>query len=368
MTNDFKKPVSQRVELFQQFYRRANPRPLLGFFRGHEYPIPRYDAARSLPEKRSLTPDDFPVEPYLDDCERLFAGHEECGGDFMWSAAAFWGIPWVEAALGCEIFADHSTGSLYSRPPAGFSGPDSLPDFDRDAPWIRKTLEFLDKMALKSQGRWPLATTRMRGISDLLSALYGGTDFVFAMLEKPDEVQAVCEKLTDFWIEYGKLQLQHIPSFHGGIGSFYYYAWAPERTIWYQEDAVALLSPKLFHKFIEPCGRKIVETFSSCIMHQHSTGYVPVDAYLSMKFSALEMHFDEGGPSAEALHPTYLKILSQSPLIIWGKIPENDLDWILRKLPPEGLAVIQVVTSPEEANALWEKYIVEGARLNEEAC
>lgn len=350
------KSIAERVEQFKGYYQRKNTSPLLGFFTGSEYPLYRYEAARSLPEKRPLRPEDFPVDPYLEDCERLFAAHEDCGGDFLWSATQFWGIPWLEAALGCPIFADHSTGSIYSKPPENFAGADSIPDFDLNAPWIRKTVEFITKMAEKSQGRWPLATTRMRGISDLLSALYGGTNAIFAMLEKADEVQAVCAKLTKFWIEYGKLQLEHIPLFHGGVGSFFYYLWAPQGTVWHQEDAAALLSPKLFGQFIEPCDRAIANAFSSCIMHQHSTGYVPVDAYLTMHFTALEMHIDEGGPAAEELYKTHLKILGKTPLIIWGHIPKQDLDWIFQKLPPEGLAVITTVSSPDEAKAMWDNY------------
>ena len=357
MINDFKKPIEERVELFKHYYKRANTRPLLGFFRGSEYPLHRYEAAKSLAENRPLAPDDFPIGLYLNDCYRLFAEHEECGGDFIWSATPFWGIPWLEAALGCPIFADHSSGSIHSVPPANFVGPDSLPKFDLKNPWVEKLVEFLAKMVERSHGRWPLATTRMRGISDLLSALYGGTEIVFAMLEQQDEISAVCEKLTDFWIEYGKVQLEHIPLFHGGVGSFYYYLWAPEGTVWHQEDAAALLSPKLYRQFIEPCDRRITETFSSSIMHQHSTGYVPLDAYLSMNFSALELHIDEGGPSAEELYDTHRKILAQKPLIIWGDIPEQDLDWIFQKLPAEGLAVITVVESAAHAQKIWARYL-----------
>ena len=39
------------------------------------------------------------------------------------------------------------------------------------------------------------------------------------------------------------MQIERIPDFHGGVGSFYYNAWAPKGTIWHQEDAAALLSP-----------------------------------------------------------------------------------------------------------------------------
>ncbi len=44
------------------------------------------------------------------------------------------------------------------------------------------------------------------------------------------------------------------------------------------------------------------------------------------------------------------------PLIIWGDIPTADLDWLFAKLPPQGLAIITVVNTPEQARELWSKY------------
>ena len=123
-------PIEERVARFRRFYQRANERPLLGFFVGSDYPLRRYRASEALPSDRPLAPEDFTVAPYLDDCDRLFDLHEACGGDFIWSASAFWGIPWLEAALGCPIFADHATGSIHAQRPPHFADPESLPAFD----------------------------------------------------------------------------------------------------------------------------------------------------------------------------------------------------------------------------------------------
>jgi len=349
--------IDDRVARFRAFYGRANERPLLGFFVGSDFPLLRYRASDALPEGRPLTPDDFPVEPYLDDCDRLFDLHEACGGDFIWSASAFWGIPWLEAAIGCPILADHSTGSIRSEPPPGYRGPDDIPAFDPSTPWMSKAVEFIDRMSERSAGRWPIGTTRMRGIADLLSALYGPAEFIYAMMDKPAEVKAVCARLTDFWIAFGRLQLDHIPLFHGGVGSFYYNLWAPAGTVWHQEDAAALLSAELYDEFIREHDQRIAESFAGCIMHQHPTAFVPTDFYLDMPFTALELHIDEGGPDAEALYPAHTKILQRKPLVIWGNIRERDMEWILRKLPHEGLAIITVVGGPEAAARVWARWM-----------
>ncbi|MCX6985001.1 MAG: hypothetical protein NT118_09680 [Lentisphaerae bacterium] len=352
------KGVEERVELFKSFLRRDNTRPLLGFFRGSEYPLFRYPFSNSLPEKSPLRPEDFNVKAFVDDCETLFIGHEECGGDFIFSASAFWGIPWLEAALGCPIFADHLTGSIYSEPPPDFK-PNALPEFSTSNPWMLLMAEMLEALSKKSAGRFPLATTRMRGVSDLLSALYGGDGFVFAMIEKPDEIKRVSGQLTDFFIQCGKMQLSLIPDFHGGTGSFYYHIWMPKGSVWHQEDATALLSPALYEEFIEPCDRRIVKSFDHVVMHQHSTGFVPTEKYIDMGMSVLELHIDTGGPSAEALYERHLAILKRKPLLIWGDIPEKDLDWLFTRLPAKGLALITVVKNPEQAEKHWRKYVGE---------
>jgi len=351
-------PIEQRVDRFRAYYACRNDRPLLGFFVGSEFPLHRYPASRSLPTGRPLTPEDFPVAGYLRDCEDLFERHEACGGDFIFSASAFWGIPWLEAALGCPILADHETGSIHSEPPPRFRGPADLPEFDPASPWMAKAVEFLDAMASASGGRWPLATTRMRGIADLLAALYGQPEFIFAMMEKPEEVHAVADRLTAFWIAFGRLQLEHIPLFHGGVGSFYYHMWAPAGTVWHQEDAAALLSPDLYAQFIQPYDERIVAAFDGCIMHQHPTRFVPTDFYLKMDFTALELHVDESGPRAEQLYETHMKILDHGkPLLIWGHLSQADLDWIFTRLPSRGLAVMTVVEDPSQAKAIWERYM-----------
>jgi hypothetical protein len=177
------------------------------------------------------------------------------------------------------------------------------------------------------------------------------------MLEEPEKMKTLCDKLTDYFIKCAKLQLTHIPDFHGGIGSFFYNMWCNSEIVWHQEDAAAILSPELYSEFIEPCDIRITQSFQHIAMHQHSTGFVPTEKYIAMGMDILEMHIDSGGPSAEELYDRHVEILEQKPLLIWGIIQEKDLDWIFSKLPAEGLAVITLVESPEQAHLLWNKYM-----------
>lgn len=348
-------PLDDRIANMDAWFHRKNTRPLLGFYLDSQYPLHRYGGSgKHLPDGR-VRPEDVVVEDYLDDCDRLYGLYEEAGGDLIWSAAPFFGLPWVEASLGCGVIADHKTGSTRSEPPAYFKQSAFVPRFDERNPWVEKLDEFFLRLKRHSEGRYPVGVTLMRGISDLLSALYGGEELLYRMTDSPDEVKAVAADLADYWVAFGRHMLERLELFHGGTGAFFYSAWCPGRTIWMQEDAAALLSPDLYGKFILGPDRKILQSFENTVVHFHPARFIPVDSFLEGGVGAVEIHIDRGGPRAADLASQYRKVLESKPLLIWGDLNANDLEFIMGSFPHKGLAVNIVVSSPEEAEAVWDR-------------
>jgi len=336
-----------RLDGFQDFYRRRNERALLGIIHGSEYPLHRYPASAKLPESRPLTPDDLDLPGYLRDGDALWQRHEATGDDTFWSASIFWGVPWVEAVIGCPLRVNHRTGSIHTEVPPGFDGAASLPKVDDSNPWMRALRHHARRLGEHAAGRYPLATTRMRGISDLLAALYGGQELIFAMMEKPDEVRATADRLGEIWIQVARAQLEAYPLFEGGHGAYLYNLWTPAGTAFYQDDSVALLSPDLFEEFILPVAKKIASELP-CLMHLHPTGFLPWQRWLELPFVAVELHIDHGGPSAKKLEPIHRAILERKPLVVWGELGDEDLADVLR-LPPGGLLVSVLARDPARA-------------------
>ncbi|MFH0921764.1 MAG: hypothetical protein V1913_15555 [Fibrobacterota bacterium] len=349
-------PLSQRLERLTAWFHRENDRPLLGFYLGPQYPLHLFQGChRNLPDG-VIKPENVVVADYLDDYERLYQCYENTGGDLVWANTPFFGLPWVEAALGCTVIADHQTGSTRSEPPAEFAEHPVVPEFSADNPWVKKMLEFIPALQEHSHGRYPVGVTLMRGISDLLSALYGGDKFVMRMFDNPDEVQAAAGRLTDFWIAFGKCMLDRVPLFHGGTGAFFYSVWCPGKTIWLQEDASALLSPDLYERFIFPCDQRIARAFEHSVIHLHPARFMPVDFLLESDINVIEIHVDKGGPSARQLFDTHLKVLARKPLMVWGDLTADDFDFIMGHLPPKGLLVNTAVDSSDQAQVYWDKF------------
>lgn len=176
------------------------------------------------------------------------------------------------------------------------------------------------------------------------------------MTEK-DEITKYLDKITPFYIEVMKDQLQHIPSLHSGMGSFYYYNWTPLHTVWHQENSVMLLSPAIYKNLFYPFDKKIYSCFKNNICHFHSVGgYAPYDEILNLHPLCIEMHSDYGGPSAQDLFKVHKEILSKSSLLILGDFIDADLDWIYKNLLPAGFFLSVCVKSIAEAKAIWKKY------------
>jgi hypothetical protein len=357
-------PPEERIERTKAFYAMRNTEgPLLGFFTDTYYPLKRYRTEPHLPGGRYQARD-LVVSNFLDQYERLYSEYEALGGELFWSAAAFWGVPWLEAIAGCAVFADHDTGSSRSRPPERPPLAEDIPEPSLDDPWVVKAREFLVALRHRAgssapeqhSGRFPLATTLMRGIADLMAALYGSPAFIYRLLDSPAESLRVAERIVRLWIGFAKSQLELIPPYHGGVGSFYYNLWMPGRGVWLQEDAAAVLSPDLFERFVLPGLATITEHFDSSIIHLHPSEFIPVDFLIQTDLTAIELHIDYGGPRAEELYPYYRKIQSRKPLVIWGDLTREDLAFVARALDSQALALIPVVKNKREAEAIWKSF------------
>ena len=121
--------------------------------------------------------------------------------------------------MGMDIYANNKTGSLYAALPKDYDTTQSF-RFDRNNPWAILCRDFLTELKKESGGDFPLATTRMRGVSDLLSALYPGHKLIYEMIDNPDIIHRLAGEINNLIIDFANFQLELIPEFHGGTGSF----------------------------------------------------------------------------------------------------------------------------------------------------
>ncbi|MFQ3619931.1 MAG: hypothetical protein SNJ78_03190 [Spirochaetales bacterium] len=331
--------IPERLNLHRFFWEGKDlPYPLAAFRLAKDFFFSRhFKAAEPLlkPGKR-IIPQMLLVEEYLPDYLRMFQEVEQTGQDAFWTAEPFTGIPWMEAILGCEIYAGEE--SFTSKPwVQDFQQVDTL-SLNRDNTWLKKYLEYTTKLCALSEGRFPVGMPIMRGPSDMVGALMGQTEMVYALEDDPQRMQSCLAKVTYIFLQVQRLQQSLIPSFHGGTALGFYHVWCPGPSIWYQDDLSALLSPELYRTFLLPTSRKICEGYPYTAVHLHPTSFFLLPDLLTItELKAVEVNKDVGGPSVKEMMKELKTILECKRLILWGDLTLEDLEEIKKSLPCRGL-------------------------------
>ncbi len=334
-------------------------RPLVGFRIGDYLFANKFQAALPLlQEGEKIQPELLRVDRFIDDYERMYHESLEIGQDAFWTASPFTAMPWMEAILGCEIRA--SAASMTSEPwMPDLKEIDQVVLDEENNPWFAKYVEFVDKLTHNSHGRYPVGQPIMRGTSDMIGALRGQTNFVFDLVDHPEKIKQLGQKITDIFLKVIQIHREHTTSFHGGYAMGFYHLWCPGPCLWFQEDLAALISPALYRKYIYDLNRKICQGYEYSLCHIHPTSFFILDDLLQMEaLKTIEINKDIGGPSIKAMLPEFKKVLQKKRLVIWGDLDYDDLDVILQELPYEGLYLHIVAATVAEAKHLMQ-YIKE---------
>lgn len=348
--------VQEIIEIHKNFWARKPTDTPLNNYRIAEdfFFASHYEGMRDLlvPGKE-IFPDMLNVDRLLGDYERHFQENLQTNQQAFWTAEPHTGIPWMEGILGCSIIA--SDKSFVSKPTGVMAEDIGEIKFDPQNEWYLKYIEFATKLTKFSDGRFPVAQPILRGPSDMTGALLGQGEMLYAILRDKDKVKSIFEQVTDVFLEVIKGQYQAIDSFHDGYSVGFFQVWAPGKTVWFQEDLTAILSPALYKELLMGCAEKICQNYPYTAFHLHPTSFFIVDDLLKVDgLRAIEVNKDVGGPSIKEMMGVLKKIIDKKCLIIWGDLDEDDIDCIKEELPNTGLFLNIVAESVDRAIQLQE--------------
>jgi len=358
-------PDPTQRQRFQAFLdRKRAARPLLactvGFNMRDQFPA----TAAGLPGG-AVSPDDIAIEPFLADCERLYELHRGLDDDFPFVAAPFIFVPWMEAIMGCPIHASETSMWAQSVIDSWDTWQPKRPTPDN--PWWRKLLELTAALVEHSAGRYPVAPTLMRGPSDIFSALRGAARFPLDFYDCPDRAHSLVELCADVWIEVGKTQLALIPESDTGYiaGAHGFRVWAPEKVIWLQEDAMALLSPPIFRKHILPQDRRIAAQFPYTGFHLHGSALWAIrDLVSAPEIRIIELNHESARADVEGTFAGCHLIQQHKPAVIWKQFDSDSWPWldrILAEFPADGLSLQLTIEDVATSQAIMAAIMAKSA-------
>jgi hypothetical protein len=338
--------LRQLLERHEAFLEcRPVERPLISLWNSGYFPAEQFPrGTSSWRDAERLQPDDVSFLPFAPDYEDLHRVHQAQKDDFFLVGSPYWGIPWLEAILGCPVTVSATNGR--AEPCL-----DSLKDVDRltadieNNPWLDALLRFTQDLVKFAAGRFPVCPPLLRGAGDAASSLLGGQVFVMGMLDDPARMKTLLEHCARVRLSVLQRLHQLIPPWHGthAAGGYPSKVWCRRTVAYYQEDCAALLNPRLFREFALPPAQQMCQAAEVNFIHLHSACLYPVDILLEDAcFDILEINIDhEGaGPQVPKLIPTFQKIQrAGQPLVLWGNCRDDEWALIRRELSPVGLSL-----------------------------
>ena len=331
--------------------RKETDRPLVGIhvWDRHYRRIYR-ETNRTIPEIGEVRPQNIETDLFLKDIENLLAMNERIGGDLFWPVVSYVYIPWMEAIIGCPVYANEDT--FYSKPCIE-SWDDFHDDFDFvESPWLAKLLELQRALVREFGAAYPISSSsHLRGPVDMMAAALGQTRLPLEFYDNPDKVRRMCDAYSRAFVEVATLQ--NGISAESGFGGFTvngYGVWTPRVCQYVQDDGMAFLSPQIYEAFILRNHGEIAGSFETVFYHLHPVSLFILDELLKIgNLTILEINREPEviGPSVRELMPAFRRTqeCGKSLLVNFTQgavgiaLFEEEVTLLCEELPFRGLCI-----------------------------
>jgi hypothetical protein len=329
-------------------------RPLLGAWVGGYYPAEQFPQGHHAWQVgQVLRPADVRFEAFRSDYETLYHLHEDADDDFFYVGSAYWGIPWLEAILGCAIHVGETSCWAERNPLDPPALPPGVLDVQNNA-WFQCLLRFTQDLLEFADERFPVCAPLLRGPGDAACALCGPEAVALALVDGEPQIDDLLARCAKVRREICERLHRVIPAWHGthAAGGYPSKLWTARTAAYYQEDSAAVLNPQLFAEHLLPLAHLASPPADIHFIHLHSSCLYMIETLLEDDmFAVLEVNLDHpgSGPPLARYLPALRRIQQAGrPLLLWGELSPSDWDLLRTQLSPAGLSLQPIVTLPAD--------------------
>jgi len=344
-----------KIEGYRGFWARSPvSRPLIGFSLKTWFPLEEFAASRAWYGHDVLTPEMVDPGAFLDDQERLLLEGEEMDDDILRGASPSQAVPWLDGMLGARlrILPGNVLGEEQILPWETVA----QARLDPENPWYRTYMAFGEVLVGRAAGRFPVSHGTLHGPTDLLASFRGHTQSLIDLLEEPERSGEALWRYAHIFRDITESFWAQTPLYCDGYYDAQYQLWAPGPIIRMQEDAIAVYSPRLYRRLVQPLDRWLAESFSSAFMHLHSTSMFLLDQILEIEeLRCLEVNYEvtSGGPDVRGMLPYWRAIQEAGrSLLIRASFTPDELRTLMDGLDPRGLYLYLMVEDLREVETL----------------
>lgn len=205
---------------------------------------------------------------------------------------------------------------------------------------VRLVDDYTESLLQVGKGKFYTSITDIGGMYDIIAALRGTQDLLIDLLEYPDEVKALAEKLAPVWKTYFMRNANRLLERQGAMTSWMpIYSEEPYYPL--QCDFSAMISPEMFGEFILPDLKYHTDYLPRSIYHWDGPGeLLHLDHLLSLdRLSAIQWTPGDGAPDTTdpCWFEYYQKLQRAGKSLILLSADPNGLENLLTHISTKGL-------------------------------
>ncbi len=252
-------------------------------------------------------PLEMPAEDVVDRYAPLLASTRFYGDSFPWVWVNFG--PGIAAGfLGAQVNSvTEPSETVWFNPPRRQSASELNLVYDPDNIWWARVKAITRAFIERYGNMLQVSHTDLGGNLDILASFLTTEQFLFDVVEQPEEVLRLVRQVTELWIRYyDALNAIIRPACRGT--SCWTPLWSSGTTYMLQCDFSYMISPKMFERYVLPDLSAICDHLSHPFYHLDGKGEIPhLDHLLSLKrLRGIQWIPGDGQPSPDQW-PSLLK-------------------------------------------------------------
>lgn len=214
-----------------------------------------------------------------------------------------------------------------------------------------------------AKNRYLVGMTDLGGNLDIAVSLRGNDKLLFDLYDNPDEVKSLVDEIDKAWFQaYDKLW-NLINEYIAGSAAWMG-LWCEKRWYPLQCDFSAMISTKMFDKFVKPSLKQEAGSFDYAIYHldgpgqiRHLDSLLEIDGITGIQCapgSALFKNTSEFHPSFcnETWIPVLQRIQAKGKNLVLLEVHPSEINSLMDCLSPEGLFIATACETEDEAKEL----------------
>lgn len=270
----------------------------------------------------------------------------------------FYGAGVVAAFLDAQLHCAPDTETIWFEPPPVGHRDAGVFKFDENNFWWQR-VSALTQIAVDRWGSQVcLGITDLGGNLDILASLYGSQKLLFGFHDRPEKILRESLEISRLWLKFYN-RLYEITSQTRRGSSPWAPIWAPGKCYMLQSDLSAMISPKMFERFVLPDLNRCCDALEYPFYHMDGVGQIPhLDHLLSIKrLRGVQWIPGAGQPDPEHWL-ALLQRIRQAGKLCQLFVSAEGARTIVRELGGKGFAFyITEALSKRDAQALIEEII-----------